>query len=119
MIDLGGVSTNWFKNHFCPSIRLSRLRALSLQLPVYLPEHESDGKYGNREIVRIRATYEDPAMSSTTNKNHVAKNTLRKGEGVKDSATIVIYHLADSHSQTKPNFKRYRFILILDLNYPH
>ncbi len=27
MIDLRGISTNWFKNQLCPSIRLSRLRA--------------------------------------------------------------------------------------------
>jgi hypothetical protein len=28
MIDLRGISTNWFKNQLRPSIRLSRLRAL-------------------------------------------------------------------------------------------
>ena len=28
MIDLQGISTNWFKNQLCSSIRLSRLRAL-------------------------------------------------------------------------------------------
>jgi hypothetical protein len=28
MIDLGGISTNWFKNQLCSSIRLSVLRAL-------------------------------------------------------------------------------------------
>jgi hypothetical protein len=28
MIDLRGISTNWFKNHLCPSIKLSRLWAL-------------------------------------------------------------------------------------------
>jgi hypothetical protein len=27
MTDLRGISTNWFKNHLCPSIRLSRLQA--------------------------------------------------------------------------------------------
>ncbi len=27
MIDLGEISTNWFKNQLCPFIRLSRLRA--------------------------------------------------------------------------------------------
>jgi hypothetical protein len=27
MTDLRGISTNWFKNQLCPSIRLSRLRA--------------------------------------------------------------------------------------------
>jgi hypothetical protein len=31
MIDLRGISTNWFKNRFCPSIGLSRLWALELQ----------------------------------------------------------------------------------------
>jgi hypothetical protein len=29
MIDLRGIASNWFKNQFCPSIRLARLRALS------------------------------------------------------------------------------------------
>jgi hypothetical protein len=28
MIDLRGISTNWFKNQLCPSMRLSRLRAV-------------------------------------------------------------------------------------------
>jgi hypothetical protein len=28
MIDLRGISINWFENQLCPSIRLSRLRAL-------------------------------------------------------------------------------------------
>jgi hypothetical protein len=27
MLDLRGISTNWFENQFCPSTRLSRLRA--------------------------------------------------------------------------------------------
>jgi hypothetical protein len=31
MIDLRRISTNWFKNLFCPSIRLSRLRALQIE----------------------------------------------------------------------------------------
>jgi hypothetical protein len=30
VIDLRGISTNWFKNQLCPSIRLSRMRALNL-----------------------------------------------------------------------------------------
>jgi hypothetical protein len=28
LIDLRGISTNWFKNQFCPSVRLSGLQAL-------------------------------------------------------------------------------------------
>jgi hypothetical protein len=28
LIDLRGISTNWFKNQCCPSVRLSRLRSL-------------------------------------------------------------------------------------------
>ncbi len=27
MIDIRGISTNWFKNQLCPTIRLFRLRA--------------------------------------------------------------------------------------------
>ena len=30
MIDLRGISTNWFINQLCPSIRLSWLRALEI-----------------------------------------------------------------------------------------
>jgi hypothetical protein len=32
MIDLRGISTNWLKNQLCPSIKLSRLRALATDL---------------------------------------------------------------------------------------
>jgi hypothetical protein len=32
LMDLRGISKNWFKNQFCPSIRLSRLRAQSASM---------------------------------------------------------------------------------------
>jgi hypothetical protein len=47
IIDLRGISTNWFKNQLCPSTRLSRLRAhrgLDTRRPtlvIYFGSHET------------------------------------------------------------------------------
>jgi hypothetical protein len=45
MIDLRGISTNWFKNKLCSSIRYSRLRAQALQcIPVFVTDAIATGQ---------------------------------------------------------------------------
>jgi hypothetical protein len=48
MTDLRGIPTNWFKNQFCPSTKLSRLR-----FPVFVYPPPVTGFYSRRLIVPV------------------------------------------------------------------
>ncbi len=50
--DLRGISSNWFKNQLCPSIRLSKLWALHKELiePAETKTQDNSSKYNVRQL---------------------------------------------------------------------